>query len=419
MLHPLMYLSGSKWNTRKRRKRRSNPWRVLVLLLLIAGVLYVERFVVPQTSPLFVVTPIPTRSPASIILEAESMFQAGQLGQAEQAYLQAIEADPEQADYYTQLARVQVFAGDYQQAVNNASNALILDGTSALAQAVHGWALDFQAQSDPEAASVAEALVELEAAVQQDPNSPLIRAFYSEVIIDNDISAFERAREQAELAVQIDPNLVETQRAMGYFWERTGNYQEAFDAYERALRINPNLAILHIAIGNMHFNLQETEQAIQSYLSANRYAPEDVIPLRLIVQAYASIGEFGKASQYAQSVVDLQPDQARLHGDLGRMLYKNADYEAAILSLSLAIHGGNYGDNATVHGLPLDPGDPLVLDVYSMYGLALARQTQCSMAVEIAEALATAAPDNEIAAANAEQILILCGVIEVTPTPEG
>ena len=80
-----MHLSGSKWNTKKRRRRRSSPWRVALLLLLIATVIYVERVVVPQTPPLFVVTPIPTRSPATIILEADSLFQAGKLAQAEQA----------------------------------------------------------------------------------------------------------------------------------------------------------------------------------------------------------------------------------------------------------------------------------------------------------------------------------------------
>lgn len=413
-----MYLSGSKWNTRKRRKRRSNPWRVAVLLLLIAGVSYVERIVVPQTAPLFVVTPIPTRSPASIILEADSLFQAGKLQQAVIAYRQAIQADPDQPDYYTQLARVQVYAGDYSEAVTNASNAVLLEPNSGMANAVLGWALDFQAQADPDSASISEAREKLERAVELDPTSPLIRAFYAEVLIDHDVSAFELAREQAELAVQMDPNLVEAQRALGYVWERTGNYELAFEAYQSALRINPNLALLHISIGNMHFNLGQTELALQSYLRASTFAPEDVVPLRLIVQAYASAGEFGRASQYAQSAVDLKPDQARLHGDLGRMFYKNADYQSAIDSLSLAIHGGTYGENVTVHGLPLDPGDPLVVDVYSMYGLALARQSQCGLAIDLAQSLVTGVPDNEIAAANAQQILILCGEIEPPPTAE-
>ena len=407
-----MHLSGSKWNTKKRRRRPSSPLRVALLLLLIAAVIYVERVVVPQTPPLFVVTPIPTRSPATIILEADSLFHAGKLAQAEKAYHEAISIDPQEDDYYTELARIQVFAGRYAEAVTNASNALLLDPNSGLANAVLGWALDFQSQSDPESADILEALQKLEKAVELDPNSALIRAYYAEVLIDENVTAFQQAGEQAQLAIQLDPNLLEAQRAVGYVWERTGNYDLAFEAYQNALRINPNLALIHIAMGNMYFNNGDTQSAIDSYIRASTLAPEDVIPLRLIAQAYARDGEFGKASQYARSAVDLEPSNSRLHGDLGRMYYKNADYDSSITSLALAIHGGLYLEGIQVAGLPLDPGDPLIVDVYSMYGLALAERGQCDLATDLSEALITGVPDNEVATGNAEEILIRCGLID-------
>ena len=413
-----MHLSGSKWNTRKRRRRRSNPWRVAFLVLLIVGVIYVERVVVPQTPPLFVATPIPTRSPATIILEADSLFQAGKLEQAQEAYQEAISINPQESDYYTELARIQVFAGLYEEAVTNASNALLLDPNSAVANAVLGWALDFQSQIDPESADVLEALQKLERAVELDPNSALVRAYYAEVIIDEDVAAYEQAGQQAQLAVQMDPNLLEAQRAVGYVWERTGNYELAFEAYQNALRINPNLALIHIAMGNMYFNNGDSRSAIDSYIRASTLAPEDVIPLRLIAQAYARDGEFGKASQYAQSAISLQPSSSRLHGDLGRMYYKNTDYDAAIESLALAIHGGSYEGGVQVAGLPLDPGDPLIIDIYSMYGLALAERGQCDLAADLSEALITGVPDNDIAAFNAQEILIRCGLIEPPEEPE-
>ncbi len=407
-----MHLSGSKWNTKKRRQRRSSPWRVALLLLLIATVIYVERVVVPQTPPLFVVTPIPTRNPATIILEADSLFQAGKLAQAEQAYHEAIAINPQEDDYYTELARIQVFAGRYEDAVTNASNALLLDPNSALANAVLGWALDFQSQSEPESADILEALQKVEKAVELDPNSALVRAYYAEVLIDENVTAFQQAGEQAQLAVQLNPNLLEAQRAVGYVWERTGNYDLAFEAYQNALRINPNLALIHIAMGNMYFNNGDSQSAVDSYIRASTLAPEDVIPLRLIAQAYARDGEFGQASQYARSAVDLEPSDSRLHGDLGRMYYKNADYDSSIKSLALAIHGGSYLEGIQVAGLPLDPGDPLIVDVYSMYGLALAERGRCDLAVDLSEALITGVPDSEVATGNAEEILIRCGLID-------
>ena len=106
-----MYLSGSKWNMRKKR-RRSRPWRILWLLILIAGVIYIWQFYVPATQPFFIPTPTPTRSPASFMLEAESLFEAGKLDQAEQAYLQAIRANPREPAHYVELARVRMFKAD-------------------------------------------------------------------------------------------------------------------------------------------------------------------------------------------------------------------------------------------------------------------------------------------------------------------
>ena len=139
-----MDLDGGRWNLRKKR-RRSKPGRILMLVFLIAAAVYVEMVIVPRVPPPFVPTPTPTRSPASFLLEAETFFEAGKLGQAQESYLTALEVDPLNLMTFVDLARVQVFAGDYEAAQESASNALLLDPDSALANAVYGWVLDFLA----------------------------------------------------------------------------------------------------------------------------------------------------------------------------------------------------------------------------------------------------------------------------------
>jgi hypothetical protein len=72
-----------------------------------------------------------------------------------------------------------------------------------------------------------------------------------------------------------------------------------------------------------------------------------------------------------------------------------------------------------VRGLPLDdPNDDRVVEFYYTYGLALAKGEQCDLANQIFQLLLNIKPDDEIVIANAQEGLIICGVIEPTETPE-
>jgi tetratricopeptide (TPR) repeat protein len=412
-----MYLSGSKWNVRRRRPRLK-VGRLLLLVGLIAGGVYVERFLVPTVPPLFVPTSTPTRSPATFALEAESFFQVGKLDQAEESYRNAIEANPQDADLYVALARVLVFAERWDEAETQARNALLIDPDLPAAHAVLGWALDFQGED-----RLVEAEAEVLAALAADPNSALARAYYAEILMDQYIELnagdYRDALAAAELAVQLDPGLVETHRALGYVLERTSNYAQALEEYQRALTINPNLAILHRAVGNMYLSLEppDLDKAIQGYLNASAFDPTNPVPLQLIAMAYASFGEYGKASQYASDAVSLDPDNASLHGDLGVMYYKNNDFEQAVDELNLAVRGGQTAGGVAVQGLPIAPENARVVGFYYTLGLALAKLDRCEEASPIFEALLRGVPGDEIAVTNATEGLVLCGALQPTPTP--
>jgi tetratricopeptide (TPR) repeat protein len=418
--HSTMYLNGSKWQIKKTRRRRSSPWRILLLVALIAGAVYVERVIVPTVPPLFVPTSTPTQNPATIILEAETLSQAGKLSQAEDAYKKAIEIDPENADTYVALARVQVFAGEYEDAETNARNALLVDPNSALANAVLAWSLDFQAAqaaSDQDrTAKMLEAESKIDQALKLDPNSALARAYHAEILMD--AGDYAGALDEARASLNIDPNTLEGQRAMGYVWERTGNYEQAIEAYQTALRINRNLPLLHISLGDMYLAEGDTDQAVQSYLNAVALSPTSTEPLSRIVLAYARVGDYGIASQYAMNAVDQDPTNPRLRGNLGRMYYKNNEIDKAVEQLGLAIRGGQLEDGSWVQGLQLDPGDSRIVEFYYTYALALAKNDQCADAIPIFEALLRTASGDDIAVANSYEGLVICGAIEPTATPK-
>ena len=127
-----------------RRRKRPNyfGWTVFGLVVLF-GYFFNQVYLPTQPNP-FEATPTPTRSPESLVTEAQALFEDGKLLDSIEAYQAAINASPGDPRLYIAIARVQVFAGQYEEAQSNAENALLLNSNNSMAYAVQAWALDFQ-----------------------------------------------------------------------------------------------------------------------------------------------------------------------------------------------------------------------------------------------------------------------------------
>ncbi|MFH1446785.1 MAG: hypothetical protein ABIG43_05165, partial [Chloroflexota bacterium] len=124
-------------------------------------------------------------------------------------------------------------------------------------------------------------------------------------------------------------------------------------------------------------------------------------------RVYARIGEFAKAVQYAAQAVKDDPANPSLHGNLGSMYYRDLQYHQAIVHLELAVRGGATEEGVVVVGLPLEYSVS-VMEIYSRYGLALAKVNRCNEAVQVAQALIQGVPDDETSIYNAEEIIRIC-----------
>lgn len=393
-----MYLRGSKWNMNRKRRKRSNPWRVLVLAGLVAGVVYVNQVVIPNTPPLFVPTPTPTRSPESFVNEADSLYRDGKLSQAIEAYEDAILSDPENPSNYVELSRIQILASEYEGALENSELALLLNPNNPLAHSMRAWAMNFLGDSLEAEAAVKRAL-------DLDENYAIAHAIYSEILFDN--GSFERGAEESRIALELDPNSLEVRRARGYILYNTQNFAEAVEQFDAAIAINEKIPNLHLLKGYSYYAMGEYDLAVEALNQANALNPEDYEPDLVASRVYFTFGEYAKAAQYAEQAVGNDPANARLRGNYGVMLAKNGKPAEAIEQLSLAIQGGITSDGKVIEGLPLDY-DLRIIEYYSTYGLTLARANRCGEAVPIFQTMLSAVPDNEVAVFNAEAGLEIC-----------
>ena len=141
-------------------------------------------------------------SPEITIADAEQFYNEGKLTESIEAYKHAILADPNNPSCVT-LARIQVFAGDYKDAITNSQNALLKNPNNPLAHAVQGWALGFT--RDYLAAEGGD-----RQALELDANNALTHAYYAEVLLNTgDWRISTRRPLSRARAKELDPGLLE------------------------------------------------------------------------------------------------------------------------------------------------------------------------------------------------------------------
>jgi len=410
-----VYLKGSKYSYNG-RKRRSNPFRVFFLFVLVAAGLYFSIYIAPETQPLFIPTNTPTTPPEAFISEAEQFAKEGRNAQAIELYQKAISSDPKNPSVYISLAKLQMFETHYEDALKNAENAILLNGNNAVAHAIRGWALG-------KMGNYLDAETAFNRAAEIDPNNPLTFAYRTEILVDqinagqDSLNTLEKATEYSRLAIEHGNELMETHRARGLLLEITGNYEDAINEFQIAISINPNISDLYLALGRNLRAAGKDSEAITAFERARSLNPYDSWAPYYISRTYSGNGEYAKAIQQAQDAIDLDPTNAMFYWNLGTQYYMSEDYANALTYFRLAIQGGTAPNGEIIEGIPLSY-DNRVPELYYMYGIILARSGNCQEAAEIVKLITQGIPNDTIAVENAQYMTDICksGTFDITLT---
>ena len=412
-----MYLRGSKWNLRRRRPR-INWFLVILVVILIAVVTYIDRFVLPTAQTPFEPTPTATRDPESYVTEAQADFADGKLQDAINTYLNAIRITPKDPSLYIALARVQIFAGKYDDALVNAENSLLLNPNSSMAEALRGWALTEQGNYTAADAS-------LQFALKLDSNNPQAHAYnaflYGKMFENNAgpyVSPIETAINESRTATTLGPDNLEAHWARAYIDQLTGNQELAVQEYLAAININRNIPEIHLELGVTYKALGVIDQAVNQYTLAITLDPNNYLPELYCSRALASIGQFAQAEQYAQAAVQDAPSDPYVIGNWGYMLYKSNDWPDAIQQLNLTINGGKTAAGEPIKALAPSNTDPWVSTYFYTYAIVLAQSNLCGQALPLTQTILDVYRANEIAVYNAQYAQSLCAKNIGTASPQ-
>ena len=308
---------------RYRPRRRRSPWGVLVVLGLLAAIVYVgvvrtQDMRNPFTPP--TATPIPTRSAASYLVDADDAYKAGRLAEARTIYAQAATLEPTNDAALSRVAFLWIVSGHPERGVEVGRRAVEVN-PSAMNLGILAMAYDWNGDFE-------EAMKAALKAVDKDPASAEAHAFLAEVYADRNNAT--RALEEAQTANKLNPSSGIVQRNLGYVLERLGRYKEARAAYDRAVQIEPKWGYIHIGAGQAYLAQADYANAVASFQLAVQANPDLPTGYDALGHASSLSGDADRAIIMLRRAIEIDPEYGPALAHLGRVYFIQLNWEAAV-----------------------------------------------------------------------------------------
>ncbi len=166
--------------------------------------------------------------------QQESFFNKEGHIEAQHYYEQAVALDPDYAEVWAHLAQIHTLNGQF------------------------GWVDDI-------AAADQRALELVEKSIQLGPDIPFSRFSYSRILSRDSIGQHDRAIEEANKAIELDPNYADAHAYLAQLFILTGQAEKAIEPIKEAMRINPRFPFwYYYTYGFAHFFMRDFDAAAEN-----------------------------------------------------------------------------------------------------------------------------------------------------------
>jgi tetratricopeptide (TPR) repeat protein len=242
-----------------------------------------------------------------------SLFEQGELAEAEQALRQAVRLEPDAAAYHADLARVLLAQGRGEDAVAEFHEAVAYDLGNAAYRADHGRALYGLGRDD-------EAVQALEAAVEYEPETASYQADLGRALRRR--GRFPEAESALRAAVRLEPGNAVYQGELGSFLRDQGDdKEETAKVLREAVRLDPGNVGYHADLGQVLLALDRLPEAETELRETVRLSPETPAYQAELGRVLLRMDRFTEAEAALREAVRLSPDTAAYHADLGQALF--------------------------------------------------------------------------------------------------
>jgi len=162
--------------------------------------------------------------------------------------------------------------------------------------------------------SIAEQL--FQKAVELDPNFAAAFAALANYNLDmywfhfdHTKARIEKAKENVDRAMQLDPTLSVVHEAMGwYHYHGKLDYEPALREFKEAIKLQPNNTFAYIGIASVLRRQGEMDQAVEYFKKAAEIDPRTPTTPQNIAETYVLLRDYDQAEVYADRSISLAPD---------------------------------------------------------------------------------------------------------------
>lgn len=181
-------------------------------------------------------------------------------------------------------------------------------------------------------ASLTKAIELFKQAIELDPEYALaysgLADSYSLIFQYGDFALNEARKlnlKNATKAVELAPELAETQASLGLSSAINGEQDKAIALYQKAIELNPNYSMSYVWLGNYYAQNSQPKLALPIFLDAYKVDPLHPLIHENLVDMYLTLNQRDKAEHQLKQTLQTNPDFLLIYPQLVRLNYEKGE----------------------------------------------------------------------------------------------
>lgn len=257
-------------------------------------------------------------------------FNRNTIDNAIACYQMAIESDPFQSIFHSNLASLYIRKGNLDQAIEELRMAYLIRPED-----INN--VDRLANAYLQKGAFGNALIFSRKTVEMNPKEPGYYNNLGAVLSKNGMN--EEAITMFKRAIEINPKDPVYLENLTTMYLSLGKYEESISFYKKLIDFDPSVADYHNNLGVIYKRAKQPDDAIPSFQKAVALKPDNPVYTHNLADAKADKGQFAEARQILQAFTQAYPNHRYIpiHLLLANLYSKNADWEKVAYECEQAV----------------------------------------------------------------------------------